>query len=632
MREKILRNRKLIIIFMAIFVAISMNISLNLNTKNIEGGFILRNIIRINNSFEFDNLKTIILFIGTIFIFNKAFLKETKTNRKIHKIILSILFTIFCLIGESYLKTNSWDLLFCNVFQIVKAGIVGIGYYIIFRAIINIIFDCLIDKIVYKESKNKLFNFIFEKHSFIMPIIIILICWFPYIIAYYPGIIMQDSREQIKQFYGIQASGATNSVQLIDENMKITNHHPVVMTVILGAFTKFGHMIGNDNFGIFLYTILQMSLLAISFSCIINYMKRMKTPNYIRFITLLIFSILPVFPFYAVKITKDVIFSALIIIYVIELHKMVKKSERKEKYTIKNMVCIILLLLSICLSRNNGIYNILLSFPFLMMIDKINRKKIALILISVICIYKGYTNIVLPAFKISNSSIREMLSIPFQQTARYVKENKENVTDEEKAIIDKVLIYDTLEKRYNPVHADAVKNKYNKFATKQDLSDYFKVWFSQFKKSPTIYMEATINNYYGYFYPNCKATSYIASYSINNDTELSKSAILDYSYNNKKESRKIINNLLKLLENTPIISLFVNIGFNTWIILASVAFLIYKRKYRYLIVYMPVLSILLVCLASPVNAYFRYAMPYLFAMPLSISMLLDIVNKNDGKD
>lgn len=631
MKDKILKHRKVIIIFMAIFVAISTNILLDINTKSVEGNFLIKNIIRICNSFKFDNIKTVIIFVGTVFIFNKSLLKEKSSKGNIYKVILAILFSVFCLIGESYKKTNSWDLLFFNKFQIIKAGIVGIGYYTLFKAIINFIFDELINKIIYRESKNKLFNFIFEKHSFIMTIIIILICWMPYIIAYYPGIIMQDSREQIKQFYGIKASGATNSVELIDENMKITNHHPVVLTVVLGGLTKFGHMIGNDNFGIFLYTILQIVLLAISFAYIINFMRKLKTPNYIRIITLIVFSVLPVFPFYAVKITKDVIFTALIIIYVIELYKMIKKSEKKEKYTIKNIIGMIFLMLAICLSRNNGIYNILLSFPLLFIIDKLNRKKIVLILISVICIYKGYTNVILPAFKISDSSIREMLSIPFQQTARYVKENKEDVTEEEKNIINKILIYDTLADRYNPVHADAVKNKYNKLATKEDLSNYFKVWFGQFKKSPITYVQATINNYYGYFYPNCNATSYIASYSVNNDKELSENKILDYHYNNQKQKRTLINNLLKLLENTPIISLFINIGFNTWVILCAVMILIYKRKYKYLIVYMPFISILLVCLASPVNAYFRYAMPYLFGLPLSVSILLKIANKDNMK-
>ena len=39
-----------------------------------------------------------------------------------------------------------------------------------------------------------------------------------------------------------------------------------------------------------------------------------------------------------------------------------------------------------------------------------------------------------------------MLSIPFQQTARYVKEHGKEVTKEEKMTINKVLNYDTIGK------------------------------------------------------------------------------------------------------------------------------------------------------------------------------------------
>ena len=64
---------------------------------------------------------------------------------------------------------------------------------------------------------------------------------------------MKDSTNQIKQFFGMEITerSSTNSVNLIDENVKITNHHPVLHTVILGSCVKIGKMLGNDNLGIF---------------------------------------------------------------------------------------------------------------------------------------------------------------------------------------------------------------------------------------------------------------------------------------------------------------------------------------------------------------------------------------------
>ena len=42
-----------------------------------------------------------------------------------------------------------------------------------------------------------------------------------------------------------------------------------------------------------------------------------------------------------------------------------------------------------------------------------------------------YSKVILPYFKITNGSIREMLSIPFQQTARYVKNHGDEISEED---------------------------------------------------------------------------------------------------------------------------------------------------------------------------------------------------------
>lgn len=619
-KDLLIKNRKIISILLALFTAVAVNIQLGLTATDIK------------SALKIDYLRTIITFVITGVLLLKTLFKSKNEKNGIYKKLLAVLLTAFTLFGVSYNMTNSWDLLFANGFQFVKAFVNGLGIYIICNSIINYVFDNLIPKIQYKPWKNKVFNFCFEKHAFIIPFVIIIMLWIPYIFAYYPGLIMEDSREQIKQYFGYDVVGATDSVKLIDENVKITNHHPVAHTVLLGTSVQIGRFIGNDNFGVFIYTIIQVLALAGSFAYIIKYMKKLNTPNYIRIFTLLIFALLPVFPFYAIKITKDTLFTAIFIVYIMQIYDMFLKAKKGTKYKAKDIIKLLVIMLLVCILRNNGLYNIILSFPLLAIIDKTNRKKILLITFSVICIYKSYTNILFPVLKITNSSVREMLSIPFQQTARYVKENESNVTDEEKKAIDKLLNYETLSQRYSPTKADNVKNKFNKNYEKDDLKNYFGVWFAQFRKSPTTYMQATINNVYGYFYPGCPARSYIASFSIDYAKELKQNSIIDYHYNKYRKLRKNINKMLKLLEETPIISLVINIGFNTWLILGMVTYLLYKKKYKYIVCFTPILSILLVCCASPVNAYFRYAMPYLFAMPLLISIFLNIFQKEVKKE
>ena len=93
-----------------------------------------------------------------------------------------------------------------------------------------------------------------------------------------------------------------------------------------------------------------------------------------------------------------------------------------------------------------------------------------------------------------------MLSVPFQQTARYVRDYADEVTEEERDAIDRVLDSDTIGEVDDPNISDPVKKTFNEDADSEDLKAYFKVWFQMFLKHPVCYIEATLNNYYGYFY------------------------------------------------------------------------------------------------------------------------------------
>ena len=68
-----------------------------------------------------------------------------------------------------------------------------------------------------------------------------------------------------------------------------------------------------------------------------------------------------------------------------------------------------------------------------------------------------FNSILLPVWGITPGSKGEMLSIPFQQTARYVKEYPEDIMEQERLAIDNLLQYDKLAEAYNPSLSDPVK-------------------------------------------------------------------------------------------------------------------------------------------------------------------------------
>lgn len=573
----------------------------------------------IKNSYS--NTDFLLIFILTIalIIFYKKF--QTIKKQKSYN-ILSLIFSLLLVFGFSYSIVGDSSLVISHFILIIINIIKIIVYYKFISTILNIFVIKLktfnLNNIKLSNKITKFKNY-YEDHPFKTTLIIILLAWLPYIISFYPAILSPDPANQIKQYFNMETH-YIEGVNLIDENILITNHHPVFHTFILGGFTKIGDLLGSVNIGLFMFTCFQLFIVISAIIYTLLYLKKIKVPFVYRFIILLLFAFVPVFPLYALSSVKDTMFGALLIFFIIEIHKLLTNKE----YKVKDYIILALLLLIMMLVRNNGIYIILFSMITLLIIVKEKRLAILFVIIGSLVSYETHNKILLPSMHITPGSIREMLSVPFQQTARHTKYYGKEYTKEEKKVIDKILGFKTLGNRYVPRIADPVKNEFNKDTTNEDLMEYFKIWFKYLLKHPGVYIDATVNTVYGYFYPN---TSYWYVY-YNYDQRL-KESNMDYHYNNLKISRNILSSYAVIYPYIPILGSQVNIGFNVWTYMFLVVFLIAEKKKKYIVLLMPALTLLLTCVVGPVNTYFRYMFPLVISLPLILGIIYqDIIIKN----
>ena len=559
-----------------------------------------------------------------IYFIYKFYQKSTIIHKKKSLKVLSLILAFFMIFGNSFMCVGSTALIFKNIGYFLLSLIMYIGYYYLFLVLISYLFRFL-DKNNFseenKEKKDNKFVATFKKHPFLFSLCFIVICWLPYIISYYPIILSPDPSFQIRQFFGIRTKYADYAI-LLDENVVMTNHHPVTHTMLLGGCLKLGTMIGNDNLGLFFYSIIQISVLASVLAFSIYYMQKMGLKTKYLIGVLLIYALVPMFPLYAMSGVKDVLFGAFIFLYFIFLHNLVKT--KCEGYKWWNYLLIIILLILICLFRNNGIHVLILSLPFTLIIARKKWKQLLTVMVCVFGFYGVFDKVILPYYKITPGSIREVLSVPFQQTARLAKYHGNEFTEEEIAVIDKILGYDDLAERYDPELADPVKNEFNKYATDEDLKKYFKVWFNGLIKHPGTYIEATMNNVYGFFCP--EKTKWYVYYNF--DNRITENGF-DYHYNSLETSRNILSEYAVAFPYIPGIGLISNIGFNVWIIFTLFAYAIYKKLYKNILVLAPALILILVCVVGPANTYFRYALPFIFAMPFIIGVFLEKRENND---
>lgn len=531
--------------------------------------------------------------------------------------VVSVIFSVCMLIGNSFESTGDFTLLYKTPIHFVLQLCRFVGYIFFFKTGLTYVYT-------YLKKYKKIFPYqrvinLFDEHPFFFSCICLFLSYLIYIIAFYPAVLSPDPSNQIKQFFNIETK-YLDSVIVTNPNVYLTNHHPVFHTMLLGGCTKIGLLLGSFNLGLFIYTLLQTLTVIFTLSYTVFFMKKINTPYRIRCFFLLFYMFCPIFPLYAMSTVKDTFFSCCIVLYTIQVFVLLQNKD----YQKHQFLFLFLIILLLILFRNNGIHVFLLSFPFIFFIlKKIWKKNLILFLLCLACNF-GYTKVLLPSFDIPEGSIREMLSIPFQQTARYVTKYENEITEKEREAIDKILVYNTLKERYEPNISDPVKSEFNKYATKEDLKDYFGVWLGQFFKHPLVYLEATVANTYGYFYPN--TTSWYVYYKY--DDRLS-SAGFDYHYNPLEGLRNTLSKYANTYKKIPLIGLSVNIGFSFFVLMTLFIYVFYEKKYKYLLLFVPHFVLLLVCVASPVNTYFRYAMPYIFALPILFCMTLFILKKKD---
>lgn len=193
-------------------------------------------------------------------------------RKKIITLILSFLYTMFIIISISFIETSSFDFI-CN--NVVKIILLSILLIILFSFILNEIFY-LLDNYEVKKEKNYNFLKLFDEHPIIFSSILMILCYLIYIIAFYPLILSRDPSFQILQYFHIDNKYSYYSI-LLDKNVIITNHHPVIHTLLLGFCTKIGiNLFNSANIGLFIYNIIQITIFVLTLSYTIKFMKELN--------------------------------------------------------------------------------------------------------------------------------------------------------------------------------------------------------------------------------------------------------------------------------------------------------------------------------------------------------------------
>ena len=532
------------------------------------------------------------------------------------------LFSLFVILGFLFSGDPGKPLILtANRYQIAMFIFVFSGYFVIFLSLIILLF-AWINQFPWTDSFGISCSYIqrieenFEKNPFTVTFLALLIGYIPNLILSYPAIFTVDSVNQILQGYDF---------------IPLKNHHPVLHTMLLHYFIELGKTVYSYNFGVFLYTLFQslFFIAAVSYSTrlLVVYCKiRLRT----FFPVILYFIIHLMIQIYSVTLSKDSIYTSIFLFYFSLSFIYLKEG----KLSRNQFILWLLSIAGILLFRNEGIYLVVPMLFFWMLLYK-PRRKIGLVMLLTVMFFISWNRVILPFLSIEKGSLREMLSIPFQQTARYVKYLPDKVTKNEKKVIDTVLNYDTLAKRYDPNWASPVKNGFNEKSTQQERRDYLKIWLSMFIKEPKLYLEAVLANKFAYFYSG-QYHAFIRGYEGSRrsmDKLNVKYKNISWKFHHPKslnKSRALYEKIRKSVFSLPVLNILICSFTYVWIAILLIFYTIKTRTLSSFLLIVPMVLQLLVLIAGPRNGdQFRYVYPISIWFPFLFFYVLTLKKYNN---
>lgn len=544
--------------------------------------------------------------------------------------VLNAILAVLWLIAEGFRIDDTTTMLFCSPGQVVKSIFYVIGATHLLNCMSNLLYILLVSNNIYTNNiyinNDGILHKFYKEHTYGAFFFLMIIIWLPNTILSHPASIECDVWDSLLQYFG---------------RAPFTAHHPPFFTLLAGWAASLGLFLGDINTGFFIYVVIQTILSAAIMAYALYTMKLLKAPKWLMTVTLLIAALSPYYMCYVTTIVKDTPYSFAVLLYIIELLYM--HLDWRKYWTSKRHITLYLISSVIMmLVRHNGKYIFAVMSAYLMI--RCLRKKSE---VTGRYIAKGIILIMLPFFlttgisKAVNSyydvtvqegeSMREALSIPFQQTARHAKYFDDETSEEDKATIDRVIDYYALANVYEPGISDPVKARFHYYATKEDWVNYFKVWFKNFWKHPMTYFGATYNQNYYLIYP------------MKENIRLYYSTYVDYFYDHafmdemgaaqemtfpRANDTRISG--YKFLQMMPITGVFSDLAVYNILLMYLIIFAIHEKRKGFLWITLPVILSDFIVVAGPaIYDNIRYALPVMYPMPLVVAFYLYICREKD---
>lgn len=438
--------------------------------------------------------------------------------------------------------------------------------------------------------------------------VFLFLCWLPAFISLLPGVFSYDAWDEWMQV----------------KSGELTSHHPVWHVLLLGGLVEGGYKaFGDYNIGISIYSIIQMLVMAGTFSYIVCYLRKKGMPLYVQILAIVFYVASPVFQLFSGCATKDIYFTCLESMFILVILEFVSHPEECIQNR-KGMCKGGLIALGTILGRNNGLYIVALSFLVIGILFRkvlLKNKMNLLLMIAVITVpYFIYTGPVYKALGVKAGGVEEMLSVPLQQMALVHDFKKDSMDETDKEILYRYV--DDVSLMYHSMTCvDSIKKDFNREYFQEDKSSFLRLWMKLGVENPMTYLEAFLVNTVDFWYPNAVVNGYGVTSTTN---------YFDYQVLQPGEAIVIapklhsyyqyISSDIRAAKN-PFLRFWLSPGWYLLCWLFALCCFLMRKEYRILIVMVPVGIHMLTVLMGPM-ALVRYVLILYFVFPVLVSLVL----------
>ena len=437
------------------------------------------------------------------------------------------------------------------------------------------------------------------------------VLWLPYFLVFYPANLSLDSFECVQQAVGDVPYG---------------NNHPAGFVAFLAVIMKLGMWIGDINFGIACFAVVQILIFASILGYVLYWLKGKGAPDWMIALCGAYYGLNPMIGTFAMTVWKDVLFGAFLLLLATWLYD-VAESRGGVLASPRGLAQFALIALFLSLWRNSMAAGICVLAVVLTLCYRKQIRYFLPVCVVVLCLISLILGPVYDAAGIPKANAAESYGILLQQIG-FTLRNGGIVDPESRAFLDAIIPTDLWAQLYGPGASDAVKfspSFQNDFFNAH-TGEFLRVWLKLMPANWKHYTKAWLMNTLGYYHIGTIETAYW--YGIIPVQRAEELGIFRTDLIAAVTGTEIVASAVEAFlfyaKKLPVFSTLYSIAANVWVFALGLLICWLRKQHirEYFWGMLPLAALWLIIMATTPACYeFRYMFAFHLALPIVMVFL-----------